>query len=55
MKANEWLDGQLEKDIWTKKYQYKDETFDEWLNRVTNGNQAMKEIIKNIIFYILKK
>ena len=47
MDINNWLNGQLEKDIWSKKYQYEDETFDEWLNRVTNGNQAMKEIIKN--------
>ena len=44
----EWLgeDNQLGIDIWEKKYRYENETFDEWLDRVSGGNQAIRELIK---------
>ena len=47
MTVQEWLgaDNQLGIDIWTKKYQHKEETFDEWLNRVSGGNDAVKQLI----------
>ena len=48
MELKEWLgeDNQLGIDIWTKKYQYKGETLDEWFNRVSNGNEELKRLIK---------
>ena len=47
MNIQEWLgnENQLGVDIWTKKYQYNNETFDEWLNRVSGGNEDVKKLI----------
>lgn len=47
MNIQEWLgrDNQLGIDIWVKKYQHEDETFEEWLDRVSGGNQAIRELI----------
>ena len=47
MTVEEWLgpDNQLGIDIWTKKYQHNGETFDEWLDRVSGGNEAVKQLI----------
>ena len=49
MDVKEWLgeDNQLGIDIWVKKYQYEDETFEEWLNRVSGNNQRIRDLIKN--------
>ena len=48
MDVKEWLgkDNKLGIDIWTNKYRYKDETFDEWLDRVSGNNSELKELIK---------
>lgn len=46
MTINEWLSTDLAKDIWKNKYQYNDETFDEWLDRVSNGDETIKKLIK---------
>ena len=48
MTVQEWLgtDNQLGIDIWTKKYRYENETFEEWLNRVSGGNEAIKQLIR---------
>lgn len=48
MTVQEWLgeNNELGIDIWTKKYQYENETFDEWLDRVSNGNSSIKKLIK---------
>ena len=46
MRLEEWLDNrQLAIDMWKRKYQYKNETLDEWLDRVSNGNKEIKELI----------
>ena len=54
MNVNEWLgeDNVLGQDIFTKKYQHNGETFDEWLDRVSNGNEKIKQLIieKKFIF-----
>ena len=43
MLVNEWLENnELGIDIWKKKYQYENETFEEWLNRVSNNNEGLK-------------
>lgn len=48
MTIQEWLgeDNQLGIDIWHKKYQYENETFDEWVERVSGGNQSVQKLIK---------
>lgn len=44
-----WLgkDNKLGMDIWEKKYKYDGETFNEWLERVSGGDQELKEMISN--------
>ena len=47
MTLEEWLgkDNQIGIDIWHKKYQYNDETFDEWVDRVAGGVPEYKQLI----------
>ena len=47
MKLEQWLgqDNTLGMDIWKKKYQNGNETFDEWLDRVSAGNDEIKQLI----------
>ena len=47
MNVNEWLgeNNKLGIDIWTNKYQFENETFNEWLDRVCNGNEEVKKLI----------
>lgn len=48
MLVNEWLNNnELGINIWEKKYQYESETFEEWLDRVSNNNEDLKDIIIN--------
>ena len=46
--VKQWLgeDNQLGQDIWNKKYRYEDETFEQWLERVSGGNEEVKKLIK---------
>lgn len=48
MDVKEWLgeDNQLGIDIWEKKYRYENESFEEWLDRVSGGNQSIRTLIK---------
>ena len=47
MTEQEWLNNnQLSLDIWNKKYRYKDESFEEWLDSVSGHNSAIKKLIK---------
>lgn len=47
MTVQDWLgeDNQLGIDIWQKKYQFEDESFDEWLDRVSGGNPQVQDLI----------
>lgn len=47
MKVEDWLgaENQLGIDIWNKKYRYQNETFDEWLDRVSGGDAAVRQLI----------
>lgn len=44
--------NELAKTIWQKKYRHNNETFSEWLNRITNHNPHIKKLIlqKKFIF-----
>ena len=46
MKINEWLDSQLGIDIWERKYQQNNETFEEWITRVSGGNEDVAQLIR---------
>ena len=47
-KAYHWLnENQLSYDIWEKKYRYNDESFDEWLDRVSGGDAELRKLIKD--------
>jgi ribonucleoside-diphosphate reductase alpha chain len=53
LRLEEWLENnELSIDIWHKKYQYNNETLDEWLDRVSGGNSQVRELIeqKKFIF-----
>lgn len=43
----EWVSGNLGLQIWKGKYQHNNETFEEWLDRVSNGNEKIKERMKS--------
>jgi ribonucleoside-diphosphate reductase alpha chain len=46
-KAFEWLNqNQLSYDIWDKKYRVNDESFDEWLDRVSGKDEEIRRLIK---------
>ena len=44
--ALQWLNhNELSYDIWEKKYRYNNETFEEWLDRISGKNQEVKDQI----------
>ena len=47
MEIEQWLgeENQPGIDIWNKKYCYNGETFDQWLDRVSNGDENIKRMI----------
>ena len=47
MTVNEWLgkNNTIGLDIWKNKYQWNNETFDEWLDRVSGGDNELRELI----------
>ena len=47
MRVEEWLgtENKLGIDIWKKKYKNENETFDQWLERVTDGDESVKKLI----------
>lgn len=47
MELREWLgDNELSLNIWKNKYQRNNETLDEWFDRVSGGNEKVKNLIK---------
>jgi ribonucleoside-diphosphate reductase alpha chain len=48
MELKDWLgeNNQIGQDIWHKKYQYDNETFDQWLDRVSGGNADVRKLIE---------
>lgn len=48
MTEKEWLgENQLSLDIWHKKYQINEESFENWLDRISNGNNDVKNLIRS--------
>ncbi len=47
MTVEEWLnEEELPITIWRNKYQLEGETFEKWLDRVSGGNQHIRQLIK---------
>lgn len=46
-RLEEWLgeENQIGIDIWEKKYRYNNESFDEWVDRVSGGDEDVKDLI----------
>lgn len=47
MRVEDWLgkDNKLGLDIWERKYRYENESFDEWLDRVSGNNKTVRNLI----------
>ena len=45
MELKDWGLSQLGMDIWAKKYQNNGESFEKWLDRVSNGDEDVKQLI----------
>lgn len=47
MTVEQWLgkNNKLGIDIWNKKYRYNNESFDEWLDRVSGGDSDLRQLI----------
>ena len=45
-----WEMTDLQKDIWRHKYQFENETFDDFLNRVSGGNDHIRKMMINKSF-----
>lgn len=46
------IENEIGPDIWNKKYRFNGESFDEWIDRISNGNEDIKKRIldKKFIF-----
>ena len=47
LRVEEWLgeDNQIGQDIWHQKYQHGNESLDEWLDRVSGGDDELRQLI----------
>ena len=45
MEIEEWINTKLGQDIWKNKYAFHNETFDQWLDRVSNNDKELKQLI----------
>ena len=45
MKLQDWKLSELGEDIWKKKYQRNNESFDQWLDRVSGGDKRVAQLI----------
>jgi ribonucleoside-diphosphate reductase alpha chain len=43
----QWVNEGLPLSIWKRKYQFRNETFEEFFDRVSGGNEKIRKIIKN--------
>lgn len=46
VRKSKWHMDELQNSIWTNKYQYNDETFDQWIERVSAGNKKIAKLIR---------
>lgn len=46
IRNSKWDMDELQKSIWRNKYQYKDESFNEWIARISGGNPKIAKLIR---------
>lgn len=46
IRSSKWKMDELQKSIWSNKYQYENESFDSWLERVSGGNKKISKLIR---------
>jgi len=46
IRNSKWNMDELQKSIWKNKYQYKDESFNEWVARISGGNPKIAKLIR---------
>ncbi len=46
IRNSKWNMDELQKSIWKNKYQYKDESFNEWVDRISGGNCKIAKLIR---------
>lgn len=47
MELKDWELSELGENIWKNKYQYNNESFEQWLDRVSGKNEDIKQLIKD--------
>jgi ribonucleoside-diphosphate reductase alpha chain len=45
MELKDWGLSELGEQIWRRKYQFEDETFEQWLDRVSGGDEELRQLI----------
>ena len=49
MTVEQWLnENELSIDIWKNKYRYKNESLNEWFNRVSSNNPVIKRLRRSL-------
>ncbi|MGL5313966.1 MAG: adenosylcobalamin-dependent ribonucleoside-diphosphate reductase [Peptostreptococcaceae bacterium] len=46
VRNSKWQMDELQKSIWYNKYQYNNETFEDWIERVSGGNKKIAKLIR---------
>lgn len=46
VRKSKWQMDELQKSIWTNKYQYNNESFDDWIERVSGNNPKIAKLIR---------
>ena len=46
IRNSKWDMDELQKSIWKNKYQYKDESFNEWVERISGGNPKIAKLVR---------
>ena len=46
IRKSKWQMDELQKSIWANKYQYNNETFNEWIERVSGGNKKIAKLMR---------
>ena len=46
IRRSKWQMDELQKSIWTNKYQYNNESFDDWIERVSGNNPKIAKLIR---------
>lgn len=51
MELEQWINTELGRDIWNKKYRHNNESLDEFLDRISGGNKKIRKLISEKKFF----